>query len=151
MISKALNNLLKEKNIHIDTKIPKDIFDSKQNHIIALFKQAGYENLHREIILFLCFFDEIIISHKGYTIEFNISKKLQFFTKDEVSYLEKISEKTLFPIGIMQSGWYDLFADENGAVYAIHIEADEIILYGETPFLALENILKNNKLQSLKL
>lgn len=151
MITKSLENSLTEKGIVIDKKIPKEIFEDKQNTIINLYQNAGYQNINRELVLFLCYFNGIKIILKGYELTIDVADMLRFRPKSEMAYLEGLAGMSLYPIGMMQSGYYDLFADENGGVYAIHIEADEIIFYGENPFVALENILRNKKLETRKI
>lgn len=151
MITRSLENILNEKGIEIDKKIPKEVFLQKQQYILNLFQSAGYESVAREIVLFFCYFNGRQIPHKGHMIEFNLEHLMKYFPKKETEYSAKLLEKQIIPLGIMQSGWYDLFADENGKVYALHIEGDELILYGENPFVALENILKNNPLETKRI
>lgn len=151
MLTPSLQKLLAKKGIHIERKIPKDIFEERQNHIVKLYKNAGFENVPREVVLFMGYFDNIEIEHKGYKIAFHLEETLTFFTHHSLINTEKLLEKTIIPLGVMQSGWYDVFADEHSAVYAFHIEADEMILYGSTPFEALENILKNNPLEQIQI
>lgn len=148
MLTNKLSSLLIKHNLVIEKKISKEIFEQRQNAIIRLFQNAGYENVDRNLVLFLCYFNGKQISHKGHIIEFNLANMMTHFPHNEVAYLEKLTEKQLVAFGTMQSGWYDLFADDKGAVYAIHIERDEQILYGENPFVALENILQETLLQT---
>lgn len=151
MIPKSLDNILTEKGIFIDKKIPREEFLQKEQRIFNLFEDAGYTYLNHQLVLFLCYFDTMKIPHKGYMVEFNLSDMTRYFPKHEMIYLQDLTQLELYPVGTMQSGWYNLFADENAAVYAIHIEADELIYYGENPFVALENILKNNPLETKRL
>lgn len=151
MLPQSLYNILTKKGIFINRKIPREVFLQKEQRIFSLFEGAGYTHLNRELVVFLCYFDAIKIPHKGYVVEFNLSDMTHYFPRHEMTYLQGLTQLELYPIGTMQSGWYNLFADENAAVYAIHIEADELIYYGENPFVALENILKNNPLETKKL
>lgn len=122
MISNKLENILNKKGIRIDKKIPEEIFLRKQQYILNLFQSAGYEAVAREIVLFFCYFDGRKITHKGETIEFDLEHLMRFFPKNETEYSAKLPEKPIITLGTMQSGYYDLFADENSKVYAFHIE-----------------------------
>ncbi|GIJ96769.1 hypothetical protein CAPN001_13380 [Capnocytophaga stomatis] len=147
MFSQSLQNLLSEIGINIDRKIPKEIFSEREKYIIELYQNTGYELVPREVVLFFCYFNGLEISHRGHSTEFNLEHLMKYFPKSQTQYAEKLLEKQIFPIGTTKSGWYDLFSDENGAVYAFHIEGDELILYGENPFVALQNILQNTPLE----
>ncbi|MDO5105927.1 SUKH-3 domain-containing protein [Capnocytophaga sp.] len=148
MFSLSLQKLLAEKGIHIERKIAKEVFAEKEKYLTDLYQNAGYESVPKSVILFLSYFDNQQIVHKGQKIEFCLSYTMQFFTHSKVTQTEKLLEKRIFPLGTMASGWYDLFADESGAVFAFHIEGDELIFYGENPFLALQNILKNSPIET---
>lgn len=147
MFSQSLQNLLSKIGVEIERKIPKEIFSEREERIISIYQNAGYKSVPREVVLFFCYFNGQQISHKGHITEFNLEHLMKYFPKSQTEYAEKLLEKQILPLGTMKSGWYDLFSDESGAVYAFHIEGDELILYGENPFVALQNILQNTLLE----
>ena len=78
MLTHKLKNLLIKHNLVIDKKISKEIFEQRQNAIITLFQKAGYENVDRNLVLFLCYFNGKKISHKGHIIEFNLAHMMTY-------------------------------------------------------------------------